>query len=227
MRFVRLEKLDSSYQLSARDKKHLQVIRSKFPLKIQAVCENVELSVELHQLGSDIVVKNVKELSELSTQGPVYYFPLIDSKRLEWGLEKLVELSVQEIQFYYSDHSTYNKKQIQKFNDRLDKLKNTVEEAQKQSGNLIKPILHPAVSLDKLFDHMDCPLVLGVHDDSILSATDIATMKSLVIGPEGDFSSREYKEFSKRNFVIKKLADPFILRTETALLYVASIRKFL
>lgn len=225
MRFVRLEKHATNYELSARDKKHLQVIRSKFPLSIKAVCDKVELYVELHKIGSDIVVKSHQVIGDLKVQGPKYYFPLIDSKRLEWGVEKLVELSVQDIQFYYSDHSTYNKKQIQKFNDRLEKLKNIVEEAQKQSGNLVQAILHPAVSLDSLYDEMKAPLILGVHDDSNLELSDVKSMQSLLIGPEGDFSSREYLEFSKRGFVTKKLPGTSILRTETALIYIASLNK--
>lgn len=226
MRFVRLEKVNEEYELSVKDKKHLQVIRSKFPITIKAVYEESELSVELHQVGTDVIVKNVQFIGELRISGPRYYFPLIDSKRLEWGLEKLVELSVQDIQFYYSDHSTYNKKQIQKFNDRLDKLKNTVEEAQKQSGNLVRPTLHAALPLDKLYNDMKTPLILGVHDDSALKVSDVVNMQSLVIGPEGDFSPREYEEFSKRGFVTKKLKDSSILRTETALVYIASLSKF-
>lgn len=226
MRFVRLEKIASTYELSAREKKHLQVVRTKFPLTIKAVYEDMELQIELHQIGVDIVVKNVRHIGDLIAQGPIYYFPLIDSKRLEWGLEKLVELSVQEIQFYYSDHSTYNKKQIQKFNDRLDKLQNIVEEAQKQSGNLVKPLIHHAIALDKLYDSMKTPLILGVHDDSSLETSDVVDMQSLIIGPEGDFSPREYQEFTNRGFVTKKLAGSSILRTETALVYIASLKKF-
>lgn len=226
MRFIKLEKKFDKYEIPVKEKNHLRVLRCKFPLTIKAVCEQTELEIVIEQLGNDLIVKNVKKIKKLEVSGLIVYFPLIDSKRLEWGLEKIIELSIQKIYFYYSDHCFYNKKQIKKFQDRFDKLQNLVEEAQKQSGNLTKPLLFNAVPLEKLYNEMQKPLVLGVHGQDVLEASDIKEMSSLLIGPEGDFSKREYDDFSKRNFTLKKLEGESILRTETALIYMASLNKF-
>ncbi|MCJ8346436.1 RsmE family RNA methyltransferase, partial [bacterium] len=113
----------------------------------------------------------------------------------------------------------------QKFRDRFDKLKNIVEEAQKQSGNLVRPQLSNVESLDNLLDQMVNPLVLGVHGESTLIHQDTKEVTSVLIGPEGDFSQREYDQFLKRNFKLKKLSGSSILRTETAMIYLASLMK--
>ena len=60
---------------------------------------------------------------------------------MEWAVEKLTEFGVGAIALYYSDHCTYNSKQIKKISekDRLDRFVKKIWSAAQQSGNLSPP----------------------------------------------------------------------------------------
>lgn len=227
MRFVFLQGSLENPEIREKDQKHLKVMRVKTPFSSYGL-----LGGELHRIEitgeavpySARVLESIQSDDEPSLK---VLFPLIDSKRLEWGLEKLVEIGVAEVQFYYSDHSTYNKKQISKFNERIEKLENLVESARQQSFQWREVTLMKARKLDDLIDSFSEDgqgLILSVHGEVVEDGELHRKWDRICIGPEGDFSQREITLIQSLKCEVKKLPGKRILRSETALLYLASLQ---
>ncbi len=138
--------------------------------------------------------------------------PTKNIDRIEWFVEKSVELGIDKITFMICERS---ERRVIK-TDRLEKI---LIAAMKQSGRLWAPELLPLVSF---------PEVLGANEPSKFIAcvdprnpNDLATAairgrETLVlIGPEGDFSEQELKQAESHKFAKVSLG-PNRLRTETA-----------
>ena len=147
--------------------------------------------------------------------------PTKNPSRMEWLVEKAVEIGVGEITLLQCDHSerTFLK------TDRLEKL---AVSAMKQSLHLTLPRINPAVPLRKWLTVGDgLPVAtqrLIAHCEADKPRTPIATaLKAgvdtvVLIGPEGDFSDEEIALALECGFQPVSLG-PSRLRTETAALY--------
>ena len=133
--------------------------------------------------------------------------------RYEWFLEKATEIGVTEITPIICDHS--ERKFIK--TDRFEKI---IQTAMKQSNQCFLPILNEPISFDKF--------ILKKFDGQKLIAhceeTDKKSLKevlknneniTILIGPEGDFSSKEIKLAIENKFAPITLGNTR-LRTETA-----------
>lgn len=138
--------------------------------------------------------------------------------RIEWMLEKCVELGIEEISFLQCHNSerTVVKK------ERLEKI---VESAFKQSLQAYLPKVNELVKFNsiletnasqKLIAH--CESSEKIHINSVSFNND----KTLIlIGPEGDFSSDEILQATNKGFIALDLGTNR-LRTETAGLMVCA-----
>lgn len=162
----------------------------------------------------------VKILSE-ETQLPLPYqlhlavAPTKLNDRYEWFLEKATEIGVSEITPIICDHS--ERKVIKE--ERYEKI---LQSAMKQSLKAYLPVLNPAVSLKDFLrtKNESDSLKFIAHCEE----TDKKSLKSLLlpkknttilIGPEGDFSSEEIDLAIKSGFLPVALGESR-LRTETA-----------
>ena len=162
----------------------------------------------------------VKILSE-ETQQPLPYHlhlavaPTKLNDRYEWFLEKATEIGISEITPIICDHS--ERKII-----KLQRYEKIVQSAMKQSLKAYLPILNEAISFKDFIDsknHIE-ELKFIAHCEE----TDKKSLKSLLlpnkkltilIGPEGDFSSEEINLAIKAGFLPVALGESR-LRTETA-----------
>ena len=147
--------------------------------------------------------------------------PTKNPSRMEWLVEKAVEIGVGEITLLQCDHSerTFLK------TDRLEKL---AVSAMKQSLHTLLPEIHPAVSLrdwlNSQFSIVNSQLKFIAHCEADKPRTPLATALTpgkdavLLIGPEGDFSPEEIALALDCGFQPVSLG-PSRLRTETAALY--------
>ena len=147
--------------------------------------------------------------------------PTKNPSRMEWLVEKAVEIGVGEITLLDCDHSerTFLK------TDRLEKL---AVSAMKQSLRTVLPKINPAISLrDWLRSPLPTfhsPLKFIAHCEDDKPRTPLATALQpgcdavVLIGPEGDFSAEEISLALKCGFQPVSLG-PSRLRTETAALY--------
>jgi 16S rRNA (uracil1498-N3)-methyltransferase len=143
--------------------------------------------------------------------------PTKNLDRIEWFVEKAVELGVERISFFFSQHS--ERRVLKK--DRIEKV---AVAAMKQSLQTRLPQLDEAISLHQLLykptenqrfvAHL--PAFASTPPHLFRQATPGGSY-SVLIGPEGDFSGGEIDQIVKAGFQMVSLG-PNRLRTETAAL---------
>ena len=149
--------------------------------------------------------------------------PTKNPSRMEWLVEKVVEVGVGEITLLQCDHSERSFLKT----DRLEKL---AVSAMKQSLHLTLPCIHPAVPLREwLQSHID--IFADSHIQKFIAHCEAGQPRTplaaalrpgrdavALIGPEGDFSEEEIALALAHGFQPVSLG-PSRLRTETAALY--------
>lgn len=147
--------------------------------------------------------------------------PTKNPSRMEWLVEKAVEIGVGEITLLDCDHSERSFLKT----ERLEKL---AVSAMKQSLHTVLPEIHPAVKLrewlhSSLITHHSS-LKFIAHCEADKPRTPLAAALQpgrdtvILIGPEGDFSEEEIALALDCGFQPVSLG-PSRLRTETAALY--------
>ena len=136
------------------------------------------------------------------------------NERFEWFLEKATEIGIQEITPIICDRS--ERKVINK--ERFDKI---VLSALKQCNELYLPKLNEAVTFKEFISkQQNKGLQLIAHCEETDKKTLKSVLKSnedvtLLIGPEGDFSTKEIALALENNYIPVSLGNTR-LRTETA-----------
>jgi len=228
MRFVYLTKgKDGQISLADKEAHHLKVMRLKSEISLPGICDqelyNVCISPDSLDGARLLSAEFVSVLHR--SHFPVFLVPLIDEDRLRFCVEKLCELSAARIQFYVSDHTTYNKVQIAKFTDRMSKWNHLVRQSCQQCGNVNLPVLSGPAPLKELLTAELLSkkwLIAGIHGEPVQKMP--ADFEVCLIGPEGDFSSTEYAQFQSSGLKVLRFEQLNILRTETAIISMAVLR---
>lgn len=153
--------------------------------------------------------------------------PTKNTARIEWLVEKAVEIGVDEITPIVCDHSERN---IQK----VERLHKIAVSAMKQSQRAMLPALHDAVDLRSFVgryaaDRATVRMVCYCEGDQRVPLSSVYSAGSdavVLIGPEGDFSKEEIGMTIAAGFAPITLGDTR-LRTETAALYAISALNFM
>ena len=168
------------------------------------------------------VVESKSLLSTLRSPFSVHLAvaPTKNPSRMEWMVEKAVEIGVGEITLLDCDHSERSFLKT----ERLEKL---AVSAMKQSLHTVLPAIHPAVSLKEWLSTFHFPLStqkLIAHCEAdqprtpLREALEPGRDAVVLIRPEGDFSQEEIALALGKGFQPVSLG-PSRLRTETAALY--------
>jgi 16S rRNA (uracil1498-N3)-methyltransferase len=144
--------------------------------------------------------------------------------RIEWMIEKAVEIGIDEISFISCKNSERTVIKI----DRIIKI---VESAVKQSLQAYLPKINDLVSFKEIINSKEADQKLIAHcyigEKNDLKQTEFKNKSTLVlIGPEGDFSMGEVDLALKNNFTAVTFGSNR-LRTETAGLYVCQAASLL
>ena len=229
MRFVFLNQTSAGFDLDPADAHHLKVLRVSFPYQCTGLFDGkvFELTLQGRPGSKEITIVDFTEKGPVQFSKSRFLVPLINAKRLEFAIEKLVEFGVGRISLYFSDHTTYNKKQIQKVAARLDKLQNLIRTSCQQSGNLAIPMVDEPRSIQEVLHEIDPGQIftLGVHGfrpEGNLGDL-VKSSEVFLVGPEGDFSPKEYKMMSAMGMDVYALEGERILRSETAIIYLAAL----
>ena len=146
--------------------------------------------------------------------------PTKNPSRMEWLVEKAVEVGVDEITLLDCDHS-------ERSFLKTDRLERIALSAMKQSLHLTLPRINPAVRLRDWLNNYaggTPALRLIAHCEADQPRTPLASALTpgrdavVLIGPEGDFSEEEIALALEQGFQPVSLG-PSRLRTETAALY--------
>jgi len=143
--------------------------------------------------------------------------PTKNIDRLEWFLEKATEIGIDEISLIICTHS--ERKEV-----KTDRLHKVLVAAAKQSLTAYVPKLNEPVKLDTFLENQGAESSLYIAhclDGKKQSVTQTAHPReryTILIGPEGDFSSQEVVMAQEKGAVAIHLGTTR-LRTETAALY--------
>ncbi|KKB10181.1 16S rRNA methyltransferase [Devosia chinhatensis] len=148
-----------------------------------------------------------------------YGFAPLKSERLDYVVQKAVEMGAGIIQPVYTQYTQVNRL-------KPERLRANAIEAAEQCEVLSVPQIAEDISLDRLIDgwaaeHGDRVLVFA--DESAPSATPVQTLGELagrriglLVGPEGGFSETERQKLGALPYVIPISLGPRILRADTA-----------
>ncbi|MCC6251350.1 MAG: 16S rRNA (uracil(1498)-N(3))-methyltransferase [Bacteroidia bacterium] len=167
-----------------------------------------------------VMVKEEQYFKENDSNIHIAVAPTKNMERMEWFVEKAVELGIDEITPIICKHS--ERKEI-----KTERLNKVAVAAMKQSLKYRLPIINEAVKFDKLIKecmHEQKFICFGeASPDNNLSTIDIHKGQNIfLIGPEGDFSDEEIQAAKAQGFLGLFLGNSR-LRTETAALHVVSI----
>ena len=139
--------------------------------------------------------------------------PTKNNDRLEWFLEKATEIGVDEITPIICDHS--ERKVV-----KMDRMEKIVHSAAKQSLKYHFPKLNPSMTFKAFMSNaFEGNLFIAHCEDTqkktLKSELTKGANTTILIGPEGDFSTTEINSALATNFIPVSLGESR-LRTETA-----------
>lgn len=141
--------------------------------------------------------------------------PTKNRDRLEWMIEKLVEIGVKDIILLQTMNTERNK-------INQERLYKKAISAMKQSLRVHLPQIKNMDHSDVLAIEAEGKYIAHCHQDLPRSAFRSSNVQTLMlIGPEGDFSELEVQEAVRHGFRSVELGQ-FRLRTETAALFAAA-----
>ncbi len=140
--------------------------------------------------------------------------PTKQIERIEWFLEKAIEIGVDEISFFFGRHS-------ERKNINIERMHKKAVSAMKQSLKYQLPTIKLYQDLESLISHVpkEYTKFIGQVDfDNPFQLKDASIPNEntiVLIGPEGDFNNKEIEFAMSKGF--KKISlGPSRLRTETA-----------
>ena len=132
------------------------------------------------------------------------------SERLEWFIEKATEIGINRLTLINCEHS-----ERKKFNHkRLEKI---CISALKQCKRYHLPIIDSVVSYEEFMKMYTKGYIGHCNPEKKVHAKEINQALPFLIGPEGDFSSKEIKKALESGYIAVELSKNR-LRTETAAL---------
>ncbi|HQW10511.1 MAG TPA: RsmE family RNA methyltransferase [Saprospiraceae bacterium] len=141
-----------------------------------------------------------------------------NTERIEWFVEKAVEIGIDEISFINSRNS-------ERTHIRTERIENIVRSAMKQSTNVFLPQLHFELPFNQLFKEKTPTLIascLEIEKKTLKEAILPGIETRIIIGPEGDFTLDEINLALAKGAEIISLGNSR-LRTETAGIYALSV----
>ena len=205
-------------KLPSDEAKHcLKVLRLKKGDKIEIVngkgqafeCEITDLTPKQ----CNVNILSVTEYKHENALLEIAIAPTKNLQRIEWFVEKAVEIGVQSIYFIKTKHS--ERKEI-----KLERIKKIAISAMKQSKKTHLPTLKGMIDLDEYLQICDATdkkiaYVLTENEDSLAKSLTRNSNTAILIGPEGGFSPEEVVAAEEANFEKVSLGKSR-LRTETA-----------
>jgi 16S rRNA (uracil1498-N3)-methyltransferase len=199
--------------------RHLKVVRKNVGEKIMITdgAGNIYTSI-ISEINKHDCVATIESTEIQKISRPLLHLAIAPTKnidRIEWLLEKCVELGLYKISFIACRHS--ERKDV-----KTERLKRIAISAIKQSGKALLPVINEMQPFNNFLkteleeQRLICAMEAGVenHLKHILKPGKDAV---ILIGPEGDFHESEIQSAKENGFVLTSLGHER-LRTETAAL---------
>lgn len=211
---------DNSYRLDERESKHVvKVMRSRQGDNVKLIdgkgnlYDGVISNADFKCCEIKIVSK-IEAFEKRDYQLHIAISPLKNPDRLEWFIEKSVEIGVNEI-------TPLICKNTEKSSIRDERLRGIIISAMKQSLKAYDTILHQPCTFEEFINSNHDDIQMIAHCNTSFSRqriADVYTCKqsaTILIGPEGDFSEKEIVAATNAGYIPVQLGSSR-LRTETA-----------
>lgn len=155
-------------------------------------------------------IKKIKTLKK-NKKNHVVISVIKSQNRLEWMVEKLTEIGIDEITFISTKHS-------ERSNINYKRIDKKIISALKQCKSLFKPKINKLISVNDFlkYDFETSNKYIADLSSKIEMKKNKNHINSLIIiGPEGDFSKEELENFKKKGYQKISLGNQ-VLRSETA-----------
>lgn len=165
-------------------------------------------------------VSEVKEnLPDFSPKLHIAIAPTKNIDRIEFFVEKAVEMGISEISFILTE-------KIERKNINIDKLRKQAIGASKQSHRFHFPKVNDLTKFSDFMKNLDSENTFVAHCNENLERINLNDIPKLenytfLIGPEGDFSDKEIQLLADKGIKAVSLGNQR-LRTETAGIFVAA-----
>lgn len=165
------------------------------------------------------VTEIMRNTPDFSSKLHIAIAPTKNIDRIEFFVEKAVEMGVSEISFLLTEKT-------ERKNINIDKIRKQSIAASKQSLRFHFPVINDPVKLSEFLKNSNSEGTFVAHCHENLSRIELNHIPKLndytfLIGPEGDFSEKEIQFLAEKNIKAVSLGSQR-LRTETAGIFVAS-----
>lgn len=206
------------YQFTEQESKHLvRVLRKKTGDTIMVTDGKGHLFttaiIDDHPKRATVQIQEKKYFAPSNRNIHIAIAPTKNNDRIEWFIEKAVEIGVSEISFIECDNSERSKIKIERF-------EKVAISALKQSNQYHLPRLNDVIGFNDFCSKCCSNVKLVAHCESDTEKRTLNTFQDLsdvclLIGPEGDFTPIEIETSKSFGFVPSSLGETR-LRTETA-----------
>lgn len=225
-RFYQPEPLSvgQTLKLSATNHRHaIQVLRLKASETLIIFNgEGGEYHAQLEEITKKHSAIKLQSYDDINRESPLYTtlaLALIKPEKMDYALQKAVELGVSAIQPLITDRSIIRIKAAQ-LEKKMNRWQGIIKGACEQSGRTRVPDIFEPLSLSNYLQQDSSSLRLTMLPTAKQTLQDINKPKQaieLVIGPEGGFTNSEEALLQKANTTSLSFG-PRILRAETAAL---------
>ena len=148
---------------------------------------------------------------------------IIKGERMDYAIQKAVELGVTSLTPLYSRFSEVKIKNKTHLENKLHHWERVILNASQQCGRLSLPQVREPMNLTELIEESESDTFLLLDSSGSKNLNDVSFKKDfcLVVGPEGGFSDEELEYSSKKTEIIT--LGPRTLRAETAPVVALSI----
>lgn len=203
------------HQLTEEESKHcIRVLRYDLGSKLDLVDgkgnQFIGKIIDNHPKRCKIEIEDVIRHHNPENAIHIAVAPTKNMDRIEWFLEKAVELGLTKLTFLKCENNERN-------SVNLDRLQKIAISAMKQSKRYFLPEIENLIPFNQFVTNNPNGYIGHCYDGEKITLTEINKNKPFLIGPEGDFSKSEVDLALKNGYSAVHMSD-FRLRTETAAL---------
>lgn len=229
--YFSINRRDNTLYLDKDDLNHIKnVMRMKIDDKIIVVHENKSY---ICSLNSDLLSCNILEIFKENENNVSFraYIPLLSEEKMSFILKHGTELGITEFIVVMYDHCKY-KLPSNHFEKKLNRWGKIVKEASEQCYRIYKPKIEKIININDIDDDSSVKIVCSLDKNNCKYISKALTQQncndtiSISFGPEGGLSEKEERILVNKGFIKTSLGER-VLRTETVILFIASVRSYL
>ena len=203
------------FSLSSVESKHcIKVLRVKEGQSIELVngkgLKAQAIITKAHMSACQVSIQKVTEKKN-ERNIHIAIAPTKQMERMEWLVEKAVELGVTELSFLQCQNN-------ERRSMRMDRLEKIAVSALKQSQRFHLPQIHEMIAFEKFILTHQNGYIAHCLGENKIGIHSISKPGPILIGPEGDFTEKEVHFAVQHGYQALTLGE-YRLRTETAALF--------